>query len=298
MSIELTSIEGRRLGLSPKDFLTGTDDSQTGGNLRGIEIGNRGRNYFGGNSPVYITGGIDGHFDDFHGAVINTNLWDVNKGTDGSAANFAVLLAQPFGVVRGTTGANASADMAGNGVQLCGGLNFLLSNGDAEMEAMLKPAAITTSNLFVGWHDTTAHTLQAPFTISAGVVTANAANAVGFVFDTSATAATVKFCSVNASGTPAIIDTGVAPSTTAFQRWRVSVDVAGNASGFIAGSQVTPIVGSQVYNIALAIATTSQMGPKVQYFRRAATATNIDVDYLFGQQRMVTAVGSTAGTTR
>lgn len=297
MADELTSIEGRRLGISALDYLTGTDDSATGGNFRGLQIGNSGRTFFVG-SPVYINGGLDTHFDDFHGAVINTNLWDVNKGSDGAAVNFAVLLAQPGGVVRGTTGANASADMAGNGVQICGGLNFLASSGGTAMEAVIKPAAITTCNLFVGFHDTTAHTLQAPFTISGGVVTANAANAVGLVFDTAATASTIKFVSVNASGTPQVIDTGLAPITTGFQRWRVGVTSGGNASFFIGGTLGSPAIAGQNYNIAAAIATTSQMGPKVEYFRRAATATNIDIDWIMAEQRLNTAVGSTPGTTR
>lgn len=297
MADELKSILGRQLGLTPTDYLTGADDAATGGNFLGMEIGGRGRGYFL-SSPIYVVGGIQNHFDDFLGAVIRADLWDVNKGSDGAAVNFAILLAQANGVIRGTTGANASADMAGNGVQITGGLNFLVSNGGLAMEAGFKPAAITTSNLFVGWSDTTAHTLQAPFTISAGVVTANATNAVGFVFDTAATAATVKFCSVNGGGTPQIIDTGLAPSTAAFQRWRVTVTAGGNATGFIAGSAVTPLIAGANFNISAAVPTTAQMGTKIEYFRRAATATNFDVDYIFAEQRLKTAVGSTAGTTR
>lgn len=297
MADELKSILGRQLGVGPADYVTGTDDSQTGGNFLGLQIGNRGREYFVG-SPVYLGGGVQNHFDDFYGAVIRADLWDVNKGTDGSAVNFATLLAQANGVVRGTSGANASADMAGNGIQITGGLNFLLSNGSITMEVGFKPAAITTGNFFIGWQDTTAHTLQAPFTISGASVTANATNAVGFVFDTSATAATVKFCSVNAGGTAQSIDTGVAPSTTVFQRWRVSLQPAGTATGYIAGSAVTPLVAGNNYNIALAVATTAQMGTKVSYFRRAATATNFDLDYIFAEQRFRVAVGSTVGTTR
>lgn len=298
MADVLESIWGRRLGLTPTDYLTGADDALQGGNFKGLQLGGTGRGYFVA-SPINAVGGIsNGGFDDFLGAVISSSLWDVNKGSDGAAVNFASLLPSANGVVRATTGANASADMAGNGVQISGGLNYLVSNGGVAMEAAFKPAAITTCNLFVGWHDTTAHTLQAPFTISAGVVTANAANAVGFVFDTAATAATIKFCSVNASGTPQVIDTGLAPSTAAFQRWRVTVTAAGNATGFIGGAQVTPVIAGSVNNIALAVATTAVMGPKVEYFRRAATATNIDLDYLFSEQRFVVAAGTTAGTTR
>lgn len=297
MAEELKSIWGDQLGLSASDYLTGADNKQTGGNFLGVAVGNRGREFFIG-SPIYLGGGLQNHFDDFYGAAIRADLWDVNKGSDGAAVNFATLLAQANGVVRGTSGANASADMAGNGVQLCGGLNFLVSNGSITMEAGFKPAAITTGCIFVGWHDTTAHTLQAPFTISAGVVTANATNAVGFVFDTAATAATVKFVSVNAGGTAQIIDTGVAPSTTVFQRWRVSLQANGNATGYIAGSAVTPLVAGNNFNITAAVPTTAQMGTKIAYFRRAATATNFDVDFIFAEQRFKTAVGSTAGTTR
>src|SRR5438045_2858028 len=61
--------------------------------------------------------------DHFIGPVMDANKWAVNKGSDGGCANFA-FLASKGGIIRATTGAGAGANMATNGVQVNGSLNW------------------------------------------------------------------------------------------------------------------------------------------------------------------------------
>lgn len=279
----LKSIIGRLLGLDGNGYLTGADDTQAP-DFSGLLIGQRGRGFMV-TSPRYAQTIAD----DFMGSVISAVNWTVGKGSDGGTVNFATLAAQAGGVVRATTGAGATTTMAVNGVQIVGGRNFLVSGGGMYVEARIQPSAITNLNLFVGFSDTTVGTLQAPFTISSAVVTANATNAVGFVFDTGATASTTKLVSDLTSGTAQLVDTGLAPDTAAFHRYRVDLDASGNASFFIDGAQVGAKVSGKAYNIAAAVATTAIMAPKVEAFSLAASSINVDLDYLVAQQRLATA---------
>lgn len=266
----LTSMHGRRFGLGRlrnppsgvlKEFNTG---EAYGGPVVGLADG---QEFITAPSPRDIMW----FEDDFIGKTIG-NAWDTQKGSDAACVNFAVN-AQLGGVVRGTTGANAGVSMATNGVQLDLSLNWQANKGFLVMEASVKPSAITTICIFVGFTNQVA-SLQMPFTISGASVTANAADAVGFSFDTAATAATIKLLGVNNSGTAQQQDTGLAPSTSAFHTYRVAVDVSGNALFYRNGVQV----GSQM---ASALRATVPLTPCIAAFTRAAGSANIDCDYIY-----------------
>lgn len=283
--ITLVSIHGRRLGLASNGFLTGDANAQPEASLRGVEIGNRGAGWMDIISPRYA----QGIFDDFVGSAISSTLWTLpTKGSDGATVNFATLAAQAGGVVQATTGAGAGGTMAVNGIAISGGRNFLVSSGPSFVEARFQPSAITNINMFIGFSDTTVSTLQAPFTISGGTVTANATNAVGFVFDTSATAATWKLVSDLNSGTAQLVDSGNIGDTAAYHNFRVDLDAAGNATFFIDGAQVGANVSGKSYNIAAAVQTTAIMAPRVAAFTRTAASATINLDWLGAQQRLTT----------
>lgn len=227
--------------------------------------------------------------DDFLGAAIHPALWTLAKGSDGGCANFAVLAGQINGVARGTTGAGAGATMAVNGVEMTAGLNFQANKGGFSggslgvagsliVELSVKPSAITTICMFFGL--TNSLSLQMPFTNSADVITANAADAVGFLFDTAATTQRTNLVGVNNSGTPqqTILPTTApssgAPDTAAFHRYRLELNASGDTDFYIDGT----VVGSRM----LAACRPNQpLTPCIAAFTRAAGSANMDVDWAY-----------------
>jgi hypothetical protein len=274
----LTSIHGRRLGLSIAGFSPSTAaigeqqyDWLTGDAIRGLLIGSTGSELAVGDDLQTLS-----MLDDFSGGVISSK-WTLTKGSDGGCVNFAILAATLNGAVRGTTGAGAGATMAVNGVEIDGGSLAWGNNGTGGelMEVMIKPSSIATICLFIGWTNETG-TLQMPVTISGVTPTANANDCAGFVFDTAATSAVTQLASCNNGGTPQLTPLTVAPDTTKFHRYRVGLDSLANANFFIDGVKV----GS----LPLALRTTVGLTPVVAAFTRAAGSANIDIDYIFAQQ--------------
>ena len=265
MAIIQVSLHGKRLGLSPEGYLTGDG-------FKGIDTspyGTTGQGFVVAPSPLEKSS----IFDDFLAAVISP-IWNLQKGSDGGATNY-VINAQAGGVIRGVTGAGAGVSYAANAVQFEGGLNWLANKGGLLMEATVKPSIITTIAIFVGFTDKT--TLEMPFTLSSGALTSNASDGCGFLFDTAATAATLKLVGVKANTDTTVQDTGVALSASVFNRLRVDVDVTGQATFFLNGAQV---------GVAMPAATTitTAMIPIVAAFTRTAGSANIDIDYILVQQ--------------
>lgn len=214
-------------------------------------------------------------YDDFTGKAIS-GIWDVVKGSDAGAANFAVNVATN-GTVRGTTGAGATTTMAVNGVQLDGSLNWKANKGNLVFEASVDMAAITTVALFVGFTNESG-TLQMPVNGSgtANGLTYNATDCVGFLFDTTMTNAN-WFCTGQANGVPSTaVNSGLAPVAATFDKLRIEIDVFGNATFFLNSVQIG--------YLALAVTPTVALAPVVAGFRRAASSTTFDVDFIVCQQ--------------
>lgn len=213
-------------------------------------------------------------FDDFIGKTI-TGAWDVQKGSDGSAANFAIS-AGNSGMVRATTGADAGGTMALNGVQLSSALNWKAANGNLVFEAKVKISAITNISIFVGLTDQVA-ALEAAATLTGTTFTTNATDAIGFLFDTNATTDTIRLVGVanDVDATPQ--DTGLAYVAATYRTFRIEVTTAGVATFFIDGLQIgTPMTGAVTTSVALS--------PVVSGFAEAAATRTIDADYIFVQQ--------------
>lgn len=214
--------------------------------------------------------------DDFLGPTLSSSTWGVVKGSDGATANFAILAAQLAGFARATTGAGAGGTMAVNGVQMDSGLNWAASNGGLTFEARVKISAITNISVFVGLTNQVG-TLQAPATLAVTTFTFNAADCVGFLFDTSATTVTVRAVGNAASVAPTAIDSALAYVAATFITFRIELTAAGAAKFFINGNQV----GS---TMAGAVTAATKLSPVVCGFTRTAASATIDVDYIDVEQ--------------
>lgn len=215
--------------------------------------------------------------DHFIGDVI-ADQWGVAKGSDAACVDFAVS-ATTGGMVRATMGAGAGASMAVNGVQLHSFLNWKANQGELAFDCRVKIGAITTVAVFVGLTDQIA-ALEMPIhsAASANTITTNATDAVGFFFDTSM-ADDYWWCAGVKNDTDAThVSSAIAPTADTYQRLRVECDKSGNATFFIDGKTVGTVSNAVTASVALT--------PVIAAFRRAASSTTIDVDYIDVQAEM------------
>ena len=258
-----TSIHGRSFGLTSRRRAVAE-----GGFIAGLHGSQR---HFGGPGVVDL-------WDDFVGDVI-ADQWNSSKGSDGAAVDWATN-AQKNGVLRGVTGAGAGASMAANGIQLAHELNWYPNQGGLAFEArVLSPTSVASLAFFAGFTDQRS-ALEMPFTRSAGTLTSNATDAVGFLFDTADTAATMKLVGVANDVDATVQDTGAAYlSTSVWRTLRVEVDYDPVGDAVIGANFF--IDGVQVGNTMAAPCTKNvALTPTIAAFRRTATLANIDVDYV------------------
>lgn len=262
MSRILTSIHGNLLGI---------DDQKRIVVPNGLRLGVNG-NQFDDNSPR--TAAL---LDDFTGAAHNTFNWGVNKGSDAGCVNFAILGGEPDGAVRATTGAGAGATMAVNGVEMTAGLNWQAQSGNLVFDARIRLSQATTISVFAGFTNALATTLQAPI-IGSGVangLTNNAANAVGFLYDTAMTNPGFWCVGSKASASATAINSGIAPVAATWIQLRIEVDKSGNAKFFINGKGVGNVIQQG------SVTATTPLTPVITAFTRAAGSATIDADYVF-----------------
>lgn len=215
--------------------------------------------------------------DDFLGEEIDGYRWQSLIGTDAECRQATVLADQPNGVVRLTTGDDAAADMATNGVHLQSRLNWRANNGGLVWEGKVAISAITAVAVFIGLTDQVA-ALEMPFTLGAGdALTSNATNAAGVLFDTGADTDRWWLVGVAADVDAAKEDSAVAPVAGTFETWRVELSAAGVARFFRNGV----LVGSEMTSAAT---PSAQLTPVIAAFSRGAASRNIDVDEILVQQ--------------
>lgn len=228
-------------------------------------------------------------FDDFDGATL-LGTWGVLKGTDGAAANFA-LNGGISGTALGTTGATTTT-MAGSGIQISGGLNFKAQGAlgtagpnNLEFDARVQLSLITGTCLFLGFTNQVA-TLQMPIQGSGAgnALTANANDAVGFLYDTSMTTPHWYCVGVKGGVVASLIDCGSAPAANTYDQLHISVDQLGNANfwrngnGVLAQSLQQPPSGA--VTMAAAVTPTVALAPVCAAFARIAASKNVVLDYL------------------
>ncbi len=148
--------------------------------------------------------------------------------------------------------------------------------GSCVMEARVTSVtAITARQFFIGWTDD-ATTDEIPISLATATFTGNAANSVGFVFNTAATDGS----SIYAAGSKASVtqndDTDEAISAVAtWQTFRVEVSIDGDA--------VFSINGKEVARMADAITANTDITPTVCFTANASTAVVADVDYIYAE---------------
>lgn len=207
--------------------------------------------------------------DDFLGDAINTQ-YNFQEGSD-TAADFAISV-QKGGVARLSTAASATLTMAVNGAQVdLGALNWYASSGGLSMEVRLKCDAVTTLALFIGFTDQTS-ALEMPWTLFGTTFTSNQSDGFGFLFDTAATTDTIRCVGVAADVDVTTVDTSDAWAAATYKKFRLECDTAGTVKYYIDGVLVA--------TIALAVTPTVALVPYIGGFARAASARNIDIDYL------------------
>lgn len=211
-------------------------------------------------------------FDDFLGDVL-ADQWNYVEGTDTATADGAVLAGAPGGVLRLTTG-DVGSGLAADMAQVTSYLNWRAANGDLVVEARIKPSAVTTCYIFVGFTDV--GTLEAPVESAASVdtITTNATDAVGIMFDTRMATDNWFGVGVKNDVDATHQDLGSAPVAAQYTTLRVQVTKTGVVMFFINGAQV----GTEM---AAAITPTVGLTPTVAVSKTSVAASmTLDIDFI------------------
>lgn len=186
-------------------------------------------------------------FDDFLGDVLDSQ-WSGGSGADGSdpSINSAVN-----GKVRLASG-GGSTDMATNASALTHGLNWQADQGELVAKAKAQIDTAANGYMFVGLTDTLAtSTVELPFELDASDnLTANADDAVGFLYDSTGTG---NWFLAGVAGTTAVgpTDTGQAVSDATEYDLEVYVDDAGVATFYLDGVEVGRLQSAVTTSVAL-----------------------------------------------
>lgn len=211
-------------------------------------------------------------FDDFLGDIVKPEYTEAS-GSDGQAVQ--AIVQEQYGVYQLTSG-DAGANTAGDAEQLALSRNWSADQGSLVFEIRLHlDAAITTVEICVGLTDNVA--LELPFTNSTDTITAVAADAVAFCFDTNATTDEWWVLGVaNTTKATGNAASGVAPTNDVYQVLRIEIDSGGaDCRFYIDGVLVGTITANCVTNTVL-------LAPVI-VISSAQTASShvVDVDYWF-----------------
>ena len=174
------------------------------------------------------------YFEDFHNILAIDEAIQplvLNSGSDDLAIDPDLVAAAERGVLVITTGDDTGAT-AVDAAQIVVSIPVQADSGGLVFETRLHiNTAITNISVFAGLTDIT--TLEEPFTNAADVITSNATDAVGLLYDTSATTDEWWMCAVDTdeddTGNAA---TGTAPVADTYQVLRVEVPADGVACKF------------------------------------------------------------------
>lgn len=263
-----TSIHGSRFGLTANNALV-AQNPRTG---QGVLL----------TSPFHAGVAIAKNtlFDDFNGPLLSTFNFSVFKGSDGSTVN-PVIAVSKGGTVALTTASAGASTMAVGGCQLNGALNFEADAGNLVFEAKIKLGSLASESVFVGLTNQ-ATALQMPVNSagSGNTVTFNAADCVGFLFDTANTAQSF-FAVGQANSVPAAVQVlPVAPVVGTYNTLRIEITAAGLANFYIDGINV----GSQMVG---AVTPTVPLTPVLAIFPRTTAAKTMTADYVYAAQDAV-----------
>lgn len=234
------------------------------------------------NTDKSVLGGIQKSCrftEDFCSVTLDADTWNVQKGSDGTNVNFAILANQIRGTLRGTAGSGNGGTMATSGVQISSPLNWRANQNGLYAEFRVACFSATNEALFFGFTDQNA-ALEMPFTLTGAALTSNASNACGVLYDTSATLANWKLVGVANDVDAVVQDSGVAPVAGTFELWRIEIGSTGSAMFYRNGAPVGAIMVGAVNN-ATALCLV------VAGFSRTNATKNFDVDLVDAAQNRV-----------
>lgn len=262
----LTSIHGRVLGLGPE----GKDGAHKGKRSLiasgGFTSGIHG-NQFHLPSPSRVV-----YFEDFHGDVVPDQINAV-EGTDSATSNAAILAGGMGGVLQLTTG-DAGTGLAADMEQITWALTWQASNGGLSFQTRIKLSAITTCYVFVGFTDLV--TLEGPIisAASADTLTANADDAVGFMFDTRMSTDVWWLVGVAATVKATAQNSGYAPVADDYETLRIDVSSAGVADFYRNGIHVGTSMSG-------AITAATDLTPTIAVSKTSVAASmTAEIDYV------------------
>jgi hypothetical protein len=220
--------------------------------------------------------------DHFKAAAINA-AWNVNKGSNGSAANFAADSTVISGGVKGTTGA-AGTGVAADGIAISINNPIQVSTSKAtEFSLSFLVDNVTNAQFFIGFTDTLpATTLEEPFSLATTVYTSTATDAAGILFDTAATTKTLRLVSVanDVDGTT-LIDTGKILTISTWYDIHIRINPDGSVNFLVNLTDATRFDLGTSYKLpAGALRTGVNLYPIVQVNARTTTSVNASLDFL------------------
>ncbi len=219
--------------------------------------------------------------DDFF--EFNTTLWSDGEGSDAQALGPSIVADDLNGSITFRSGdadnAAGSFDVSGT----CGnGLIWQTDSGGLAMEARIKIDDITSASFFVGFTDLVLAdgAMEAPIEASGSgdVITAEAGDAAGIIFDTdfATSGAFINLGSVNATVVTTVVVSATSPTNDTYVTLRVTLTAAGILEGFIDGVSIG--------TIASAITIADPVCPAVLVRGRTTAVRNLTVDYIWVQQ--------------
>lgn len=183
---------------------------------------------------------LDGFREDWNGAAIGS-AWTVALGTPGGGARApaATLINGELNLVLGDT---TPSTQDANGVQIDRALALRADRATPhqplEIEAEIRVTNATGLCFFFGLANRIGAPVGVPFTLSGTTLSSPQANAVGFLFDTSADTDVIHCVGAKAGVDATPIATAIAPAGGTNYVLRIELEVGGRASFFIDGALV------------------------------------------------------------
>lgn len=224
-----TSIHGRLLGLDHRNHIV----------TRGVTIGQVGsqREL---SSPEHIS-----LWDDFiEDGILSTVRWLATEGTDTATIAATPLDGGVGGVLRLTTG-DVGTGMAADAITLRQHAKAWNAEfGEVEIQFRVRISQLTDAYVFLGFTDTIADVVEPPIESaeSGDIVTSNAADAIGFMFDSRQDTQEWFAVGVANDVDAAVQATGIAPVEDEWVTLRIEVDDDGAALFFINGRLIAQTV--------------------------------------------------------
>lgn len=256
-----TSVHGRLLGIDHRNHLV----------TRGVVMGSIG-NQRELSGPEHI-----GLWDDFvEDGILSTVRWLAVEGTDTATISATPLDGGIGGVLRLTTG-DTGTGMAADALQIKQhAKSWSAEFGEVEIQFRVRISQLTDAYVFLGFTDNIAAAIEAPIESaeSGDLVTSNATDAIGFMFD-SRMDTQEWFCVGVANDVDATVQSSqMAPVEDEYMVFRIEVDSDGTSLFFINGRLIAETVLE-------GITPDVPVSPIIMVSKTAVAASmTMDVDYI------------------